>query len=142
MQEDGEGVSLSYTAGRGRQPPCWVASAVVTFNYSCIDRLADGPAQQPLSPPNLFFLNSHVKFETCIYLIPIETDKIERWMEECMVRCVFLCAQLRLNDKTSCIYQWPRSVGYKKLFSNCYFTLKKWNRTTFFPSFLYYHYLL
>lgn len=111
---EGEGVSLSYTAGRGRQPSCWVASAVVTFNYSCIDRLADGPAQQPTPPPpNLFFLNSRVKFEACICSIPIETDKIERWQEEFRDGCVFLHAQLCLNDKTSRIYQWPRSVACK-----------------------------
>lgn len=72
---EGEGVSLSYTAGRGRQPPCWVASAVVTFNYSYIDRLADGPAKQPVFPLTLFsFLIPHVKVGASIHLSLIEIE--------------------------------------------------------------------
>ena len=37
---------LTCIMGRGRQTPCLVASAVVTFNYSYIDRVADGPAEE------------------------------------------------------------------------------------------------
>lgn len=35
-------------AGRGRRTPCRVASAVVAFIYSHIDRVADGPAEEGL----------------------------------------------------------------------------------------------
>lgn len=46
-------------------------------------------------------------------------------MEECVVRCVLLCAQLRLNDKTSRIYQWPCAVACKKIILKLLFHLKK-----------------
>lgn len=39
---------LTCIMGRGRQNPCRVASAVVAFNYSYIDRVADGPAEEGL----------------------------------------------------------------------------------------------
>ncbi len=39
---------LTCIMGRGRRTPYRVASAVVTFNYSYIDRVADGPAEEGL----------------------------------------------------------------------------------------------
>lgn len=45
------------TAGRGRQTPCWVASAVVTFIYSYVDRVADGPADEGLKTHNCIFFS-------------------------------------------------------------------------------------
>lgn len=53
--------------GRGRQTPCWVASAVVTFIYSYVDRVADGPAEEGLKTQD----STHLYFSLFLLLFCI-----------------------------------------------------------------------